>query len=1586
MVSHRPEAFTSADDEQYNELLEQISEKLEAGEPVDLEHQIGQHPRYADQLRRAVPAMRAMFDLGLQTASGTGKRRTNPQVVTGTLGDYQILREIGRGGMGMVYEAEQISLGRRVALKVLPFAATLDRRHRQRFQNEARAAATLEHPHIVPVYAVGQDRGVHYYAMKLIHGQSLAEVLEQLRQETAPGTGPGTAARLVSHLSDQKLTRRDAGEGARDEGTVQLSASDVADELATGEGRQREAVSTQPVAGLSTERSHRRSTFDRRVAEIGTQAARALGYAHELGIKHRDIKPGNLLLDEEGRCWVTDFGLAHVESDARLTRTGDVIGTLRYMSPEQAQGELGLVDSRADVYGLGTTLYELLTLRPAFPSDDRGQLVQQISNHEPVALRKLRPAIPRELETIVLKAMAKRPQDRYKTAGELAADLQRFLDDRPVHAKPPRALERAKKLVRRHRSIANTAAVTALVMITVAGGLLVRERKSTLAALVSERQQRAAAWDAKALAEKQEQLAKEQRDASDYDAYVAKIQLARLQLKRGDSLFESLDAVIPEPGRPDLRGWEWYYLHSQTHHARVTLPHQKGQVIAWSPSGKKLATLDMTGSVNIWRIPTGQHEKSLRGLPGIRSLSWSPDGKQLAGASNRKTLAIWDVESGLIQRSLPVRAAIRTVGWNPDGIRLVCGSDQGDVSVWNARTGERLSSFVMNSGPVRSVDWHPEGALLLACGGPGGSREVRVWDTSTGAELFGQDTGWGHQASFSPDGRRIVFGTAPHSIVELDTKKLVSSFGNAKTGNWFQSWSPDGQQLATSLLGGRVVILDVETGAVLSSLPGHDALNSKVVWSPAENWLATAANGEVKVWDVRALEEKRTTFSTSGYAFSVKFSPDGRHVLAGARHGQLKIWDAESGEETVTLQQPGHAWINAVNFSPNGKRFAAKRSGGVVIYDSETGKELLGLSGSEDEVWSMAWSPTDKVLAVGYRSTRFNKEQGRVELFHADSGKRLASSSYGLAPCEELTWSPDGQQLAAAAGPSIRLWDATLRREVKVPAHQYAYSIDWSADGEQIAVGSKGGTISFYDAADWNAFRTIDAHSGFVKAVKFHPHRSRIASCSKDGTVRIFDTSTGRELSVLDGHGAMVHDLAWSPDGLRLASAGRDRAIRIWDGSAADRYLKRHGDLRSQAWRLFKQGKYQRAIEILQRLRSLHPREKRLELQLRATKWVWGTHLAIHGDQLREATAIFEQLNAEFTGVADYRLHLPERLFDAGKRDEAITMAEKFVAQFPEKRGYREGLAFLLESQVKKLSKAGRFEEARPILRRLAAEFPGRADYRPVLARHLSAAGEHGEAAAIYRELVADHPDAPDYLVLCKSESAFALIAEDRLDEAIELLQGLKLDDRDYPANKALGNAYLRRATRYREQHEFEKAIADYDQALKLSAGEASTHNSIAWMAVTKPDGESVPVGQAVEHAEEAVEKKPSDGAYWNTLGAVKYRAEDYQAAVTALAKSAEMRAGGDSFDFFFLAMAHQQLGDTGSARQWYQKAAAWMEQHAPDNSELADFRAETEELLGFSEQDRVKLITEYDEKKRSETKPLSQQDAEDERKRRTKD
>ena len=512
---------------------------LDAGKRLNRKEFIARHAEIADELTACLDGLAFVHSAAaeIQSASTRPSDETEPRLngdeATGKpLGDFQLLREIGRGGMGVVYEALQLSLGRKVAVKVLPLAAAFDQRHLQRFHNEAQAAAQLHHTNIVPVYAVGCERGVHFYAMQLIEGQSLEDVIRDLRRSNRGGDDSrGGDSATVSW--------RPAPKG---QATANAAVANTRTLLRPESGGQSRSIVGPSAEALTTLRTAKRSDYYRTVAKLGLQSADALEYAHQLGVVHRDIKPANLLLDARGNLWITDFGLAQFYAESELTRTGDLLGTLRYMSPEQAAGKAVVLDQRTDVYSLAITLYELLTLERALPGETRGELLHQIGSVDPRSPRSIDKNIPPELETIIMKAAAKEPPDRYASAGAMADDLRRFLHDEPILARPPSLWDKGIKWTRRHKAVAVSAVVVlvlALVGSIVSTVLIARAQANTKTALEGERERATEANAQRALADRQYRKA---REAVDFFAGIAVDEMNNPELT--DVRTEMLEAAL----------------------------------------------------------------------------------------------------------------------------------------------------------------------------------------------------------------------------------------------------------------------------------------------------------------------------------------------------------------------------------------------------------------------------------------------------------------------------------------------------------------------------------------------------------------------------------------------------------------------------------------------------------------------------------------------------------------------------------------------------------------------------------------------------------------------------------------------------------------------------------------------------------------------------------------------------------------------------------------------------------------------------------------------------------------------------------
>ena len=541
-------------------LAEEFMSRLRDGEAPSIDEYAANYPDLADEIRKVFPALGFLEavkpntedEAALQAASRNGsgnQERPFPEIP-----DYRILREIGRGGMGVVYEAEQLALGRRVALKVLPAILQSDSMAVERFQQEARAAAAMHHSHIVPVFEVGRTNDYSYYAMQFITGDGLDRVIEALRELPTDDADP--TVHFEAQAINEAAAKCQAAAALTGAKTLPDETSAFTPASATpNEPQAAGSTQIQPTANEETRRigsgatssissPYAPSTYARNVARIGVEVSSALQHAHERGIIHRDIKPSNILLDTDGHAWVADFGLAKSE-DVNLTVTGSILGTLRYMSPERFSGPC---DKRGDVYGIGATLYEMLALRPLFEAEDKLSLMDSIQSGTPKPLRELDARIPKDLETVVTKAIEKDPQRRYASATLLGDDLQRFLDGRPIKARRVGAMERVGLWGRNNKLVATLAASLLLGLFTVAVASTVgffkyravANRAEEKAAEATKSAERA---DAAAKAEAKRALELEQ--VSDFQAsQLAEIDVEKMGLDLRNGVIEEARAAM----------------------------------------------------------------------------------------------------------------------------------------------------------------------------------------------------------------------------------------------------------------------------------------------------------------------------------------------------------------------------------------------------------------------------------------------------------------------------------------------------------------------------------------------------------------------------------------------------------------------------------------------------------------------------------------------------------------------------------------------------------------------------------------------------------------------------------------------------------------------------------------------------------------------------------------------------------------------------------------------------------------------------------------------------------------------------------
>ncbi|MDE0736341.1 MAG: serine/threonine-protein kinase, partial [Pirellulaceae bacterium] len=520
-------------------LAEEFAKRIRGGEHPSINDYVSRYPDHADEIESLFPSIAMMEQLKQQKKASQDRRPSTvkpPSNMPEQLGDFRILREIGRGGMGIVYEAWQQSLARRVALKVLPTEG-MGRTQKQveRFLREAKSAGRLHHTNIVPVFGVGQHDGIYYYVMQLIEGYGLDSLLEYYQHQRDQAGAETDNEMLLAN------TQVSAGPSRQQTANVTRWTNENTATFAPGDDDPGPIIS--PVSPAGSDRhdgspgktamvtTNRLQLDWQQIATIGIQVADALHYAHEHGILHRDIKPANLLIDQEHNAWITDFGLAKAADNNNLTQTGDVVGTLRYMAPEQFEGNC---DAVSEVYSLGITLYELAALQPAFAQESRMELIRQIMEGSLPPLQEIRPGIPRDLETIIQKAASRDTDQRYTTAHQLAEDLARFRDDRPILARRSSSLQKVQHWSRRNPALAMSVAITAclllLVAVTASVGYL-----STSRALEELNRQQKKTDDAMVVAVAKRNEADKQSKRAEHNLAVA---------------MEALDGIFASVGRP----------------------------------------------------------------------------------------------------------------------------------------------------------------------------------------------------------------------------------------------------------------------------------------------------------------------------------------------------------------------------------------------------------------------------------------------------------------------------------------------------------------------------------------------------------------------------------------------------------------------------------------------------------------------------------------------------------------------------------------------------------------------------------------------------------------------------------------------------------------------------------------------------------------------------------------------------------------------------------------------------------------------------------------------------------------------------
>ena len=1216
-------------------VVEEYFECLRNGEAPELDEFVERYPAISDILRTVIP--------GLQ-ATEQPTKSTVALLTRKSLGDFRIVREIGRGGMGVVYEAEQVSLGRRVALKVLLDQVAASSRQRNRFQREARSAARLHHTNIVPVFGVGEDGDTDYYVMQLIQGKGLDQVLielRRLRNREVPGGSSGNSLDSsqgirsqiaqslwrggfgdVSSFMNDELIAADHPETMAESARPPETDSDSSPTNPSSAGKEYSVMSSSSPGSLSlsdsqlsvtgptsSSRDSRHQPYWDSVARIGLQVARALDYAHEHSVLHRDIKPSNLILDGSGTVWVSDFGLAKVLDQQDLTNTGDVLGTLRYMPPEAFQGQ---ADQRSDLYSLGITLYEMLVLRPAFDQKERHLLISQVVEASLDRLESIDPSIPRDLATIVHKAIEPDPTHRYQSAKEMAEDFASFLADEPIRARRISSIERAARWSRRNRGMT-------LALSSIAALLLLGTVASMISAVHSARLRREA----------------------EYNRYVSDIFAINYRTdEHNRSAILARENLANTPA--EFWNWEWAFLANKAWRPLTRNFQVKVQDDVQDGTASDAAEFWGQGRPDYMEIVPQQSTGT-----GISFGEFNTDGTALVLALGDGTAEWYSLTNDSSNRPFPLwQSSFYHMAVNGSNSKVIGSVISGPAIIYDVETSEEIIKSP-ETELINQAIWHwsPDDAHVVSLHP---DSRIRIWDASTldpetVVLLRGDDPNspWRETTHihFSDSGDELwtaaidgtickwsfpqgeLLGTieAPvsrgmlHHGMSADGTIAVATFENGSSLLWDINWerktadpprwlrkeeqraanmrgtpaafSPDGTCIAIMNDLFSATIYEVDTRKPLCEIKGHSAEVRSVQFSPdGKRLLSVSDDGTARIWTAQpALSRESPTFANahSDMVFQVEFDSYGKRLLSGSFDGTACVWDLQTRRLLSTYT--GHAnAVLAVDFNADGTRAASLDADGVLhVWDPVTGTCIFRIdpesdrfarhirAASGDLLYFPGVLTTGLFTPDGAHVVAYQKEAMKV--FRASDGKFEVS----LVDSADHGWPVFNYDSTLVAILEMnakfpRVWDLRTGQLVASQpvgdGHAKSLSmLDFSPVDDRLVSGGMDHTVIVRNARTGKV-TDLDLRTdlGIVDSCRFSSDGRFVLAGYFNSKAQVVDVETGETVTTLTGHLGPIRDVRMNPDGTRLLSWAIDDHAIVWDlaEGSANQLVMLSGDSR----------------------------------------------------------------------------------------------------------------------------------------------------------------------------------------------------------------------------------------------------------------------------------------------------------------------------------------------------------------------------------------------------------------------------------------